>query len=284
MTHLVAVAANDLPEGASGQIVYWSLSGATNVGKLQAAFEVHGLDTALLPPAPSPGVALRRAVIELRERGVLVRPLRLPADEEGGEGYVLVHESFNERGRPTHARGMEVKLVNGELQFSSDADDAEELHVRQAWARHLTNYAHADVSSALVRWVYNLDGQALRATGGFYFIPREMVSRWAAFVAAVRAVSSHRLYAIPALQTDEAVEAVLDALREEAAAELEKFQDELDGGEMSARRAKGRMTKVFAMRDKVKRYESLLGRSMTDLHGLIDDVDLQLAVCMLQAD
>src|SRR5581483_2410390 len=109
-------------------------------------------------------------------------------------------------------------------------------------------------------------------TGGVYFIPQQCVEKYRQMVNAIGAAADHSLFEVPALKSDEAVEAILDAVLREADSECTNMETELDAGALKKRALRARVGKCEALREKVETYEKLLGKSMPKVQERIENL------------
>ena len=279
---IVAVAGQQIDE--AGAIVLWRLSGAVDSDALSKAWAAAGLHENMLPVPPSPKTALLRAMNEQREARRLVRPL------EGREGYAIVDE---------HARGADldwqvtcrasldaVGRIKVEADNDSPATQALADEVRRAYDRHLLReLSTTDVSGWLAgRLMRIADGVSLRDGGAVYFIPKHALDGWRQMIGAIRQVSAHAFFHIPALRTDEATEAILDAIASEAQAEADSFQAVLVEGKVGGRALRSKAAQCEATERKVTRYEELLGKALPELQSRLEALRANLAVAAIKAD
>jgi hypothetical protein len=107
---------------------------------------------------------------------------------------------------------------------------------------------------------------SLRPRGGFYFVPRDRVERWQRVVRCVRAVSQHKIYQIPAVQSEEAVEAILEAFRREVTTAMGELEEYLQG-DVSTRGLNAWERDLGKLQEKTAHYARLLGVALPDLEG-----------------
>lgn len=277
----------------AGVIVYWRLAGVVDYEALEAAWATAGLDQGLLPAPIARTTALKRTMASFKEASVLVRPLK--GDEEG---FVLVHESYDAEGRPQYRNGRTVTfwedpdtgalepLVHALPDEDPEGAEVTELQrqVDATFARHLNHLTQQDISGWLVDLVRGVHSVRLRDTGGIYFVPRDRADAWRAYVAALRAASRHRLFEIPAMQSDEAVASILDALTREAREAAEDLEDELDAKDLSAKALRGREAKARETETKIATYEALLGVKLEALRAEYDALQARVAAAILAAE
>lgn len=256
-----------VPDGSvTGAIVWWELSGGIDLEDFREKLAAVGFTEEWLPKAPSIEVAALRALQgRVKTKRQLVRPLR----RRGAWDFVEESVTTSEDGDPT--LDYEALL---RLEVASDASVtitpftqvggvlAEELS--NAMAFFTRTLVAADVSEWLLMVARRLDAVSLRERGGFYFIPNTSMDLWASVKDCLRVVSDNQLREMPAMRTEEAVEAVLSGLRAEAAAKMAAFETYL-AGETSTRGLNALERDLAAVGAKVARYTSALGVSLADL-------------------
>ena len=238
----------------AGSLVWWELSGLVDAAALRVVWAAAGLEDEMVPEDPAPRTALRRAVETLAEQRKLVRPLA------GREGYSLVEESAE--GETLSYKQSVVATVDalGQLKVEP-AKGALADGIKASYQRHLDNLVPSDISGLLVRFSESLDAVALRARGGFYFLPPASVEKFRVAAQVIRSVGAHVCYEIPALRTESAVQAILAAVEREAAAEIEEFEAVLTNTEAGPRALKTKARQCDQVANKVAGYETLLAPS-----------------------
>lgn len=205
----------------AGAIVHFRCM-ATDSAPLEQRVKEGGLDAGKLPDLPSAEVALHRAVDEQKAKRRLVRPV------EGG-GWAIVDEHLDDAGKP---KAYSLQIVvrrdpdNGLLFEPSEHPLCGEISA--SYVRHRAAYAATDISMWLVRLCERHDGVSPRDRGGFYFIPKQRLDAFRTWAAAVHAASGSRVFFIPAMKSDEAIEAILDAITREAEGEAESMEQALN--------------------------------------------------------
>lgn len=273
------IVALDVTNGA-GALVYWRLDGNLDPAELALPWARAGLDEKFLPATPAPSTALSRAMRELSARRSMVRPL----DQRGA--HALVHERA-EGDELTYSVALRSHLDPAGRPVFDPADHPLAGRLRVDYEYQLTVCSSEDVASWLVRLARRLDGLALRDTGGFYYLPPDRIEEWAKATRALRAVSSHQTFMIPAMRSVDAVSAILDALENEAQAEAETMESELlagiNGKSLGERALTGRVARCESMERKVSRYEGLLGTKLDALRGRLESLRANLAAAALAA-
>lgn len=268
---IVAVSGEALP--TAGSVVWWRLSGPLNVEELGAAWERAGLDEALLPNGLTDDAALRKAVDGRKSSTRRVE--RLP----NRSGWAIV-EVGGEGDDPTFEVSCRVKLLaDGALDISNPDFDS----LAEDFRRHREELPSGEVGSWLVRMAQKMNAVHLRPEGGIYFVPRASLDQWRAMAAVLQEVSKHTLYQIPAMRSDEAVRAVLDALTLEAGKAITDMEDDLLQGSVGARGLSNRADHCDRVKEKLSAYDSLLGDGLDVLRGELDKLKARLAAAALLA-
>lgn len=288
------MAISDVSRDAAGAIVLWRLSGETNFDALRATFVAQGMDEKLLPALPSPEVALRRAMEAQVDKRVLRRAL--PGK---GNGYALVTEQADESDTSAPLQykvTLQVRLVKSDghpdgvyldmAHSGASTQVSDEIHAAfRANMRRLEAY---DTAEWLCRMVKHVQAVPLRDTGGVYFVPRQTLPVWRKVVASLRAASATFIAEIPALQSSEAVDAILDSLRREAdqfsgslEAELAEAAQRPDG--MGSRAIKTRLGRCEDAAEKLGVYERLLGVKLDEVRVRVEQLQANLAAAALIA-
>lgn len=292
------VAVADATGDFVGSIVWWRLSGGLDLEQLYECWERAGLPKRWLPEEPSCEKAFRRACRAQKENRRLVRPL------EGGKGFAIVHE---------HAKGEDLSH-NVQLRFTLDvvkrvratgpdgalmpigANKTVDA-VRDAYRYYQDNLIQQDVSSWFCTLMDKLGAVALRDTGGIYFVPEHSKKQWEKMVECIkgpkeRPTSAHAMMDVPAIRTDQAIEAALDAIGHEsqqACAKLEKVLDahlagESDDDTLGAKALGTRVKRAEGIEAKLSQYEELLGAKLPELHERLEALRANLVLAQMQAE
>lgn len=264
----------------AGAIVMWTLRGATDLAALTTAWLAAGLDAGDLPEAPTPAVALRRAVNEAREKHRFVRSMG-----KGG-GFAIVKEDED---LDAFKIEMKVRLDPvGRLVIDGGSSDLRS-EVREAFERGGAELLTEDASAWLARLVPSLDGVPMRDGGGVYFVPFAGLARLNTIVDALRAATNHRVYRVPAINEDDdqsrsdVVQVILDSIEDEAAAEIRGMQADLDAEKFGARGYEHRIERTDAVEAKVARYEALVGGKLDALRDRLQGLRAALTVAVVKA-
>jgi len=285
-----------VPQGVpdAGAVVWWHLSGHVDAEAFKAAWLAQGLDEALLPDLPSAAAALRRAVYALKGPSTLVRSL-----DKSTSRWAIVEENRLVNSATVALGGAPQPLeYEVECVISRNEDDSltfepattfNDTHplvmqVRGAYEDARGRFDHADIGGWLARVVRKIDAVPLRETGGVYFVPRAYIEILNKMRAALRASSSCNVQTVPAMKNDDAVEAILDAVRREAQEEAQSIEDAVMAGTFGKRGLEARAASAAAAADKVRRYEALLGSNLDDLRKRLDDLQASAAMAALACD
>jgi len=260
----------------AGVIVWWRLVGGMDIGRLRTAWANNNLDEEWLPNDPTPTVAMQRAVAEQRGAHRLTRRLKTGTwlvvnEHESIDGDDLVYEtdikvSINEVGR----LGIEP----------DDHEQAETLRAR--FTHYLSNIIQADVSAWLVEMMPKCSAVGLRDTGGIYFVPRFAVPMWDRMLKALREASPHVISCVPAMRSGEAMDALTEAITQEAKRAADVLERELTDASLGKRALEHRVETMDDIKAKVEAYEDLMGRKLETLHAGIDDLRAQLTTAILK--
>jgi len=184
---------------------------------------------------------------------------------------------------------VKVDMV-GKITFDPDGHDAGNLvlaakqeEIRASYTKHVSALSAGDISSWLVDLAYRVKAVSLRDTGGIYFVPSPALVQWHTIMGVIRAVSGHQMFEVPALKSDEAVDAILDAVTTEAKEEIAKLEAALASDTMGARGLSNRSDRAKTMLDKLKSYEALLGKGAANINERLEELQVELATAALAA-
>lgn len=264
----------------AGVVTYFRFSGEVTEIELSDAADDHDLDEKLLPDLPSESTAMTRACYELKSKHVLVR-----AHEDGG--YCVINENVDGEDIDFDIE-CRVKLDDKTL-IIEPADHANADQIKASFRAHQNKYSTTDISKWLVKQLRRLDAVVLRDQGGVYFVPRTSVEEFEKIANVIRDCSKHRIFELPALQADETVEAVLDALTSEAESAAEQMETELlaDAKETADKKALGkralgtRLDRLDGLKKKLAKYEQLLGVNLDKVEERLERVRANVALAKI---
>jgi hypothetical protein len=276
---LVAVH-GDAPDTA-GAIVWWRLSGTIRRDELGDAWGQAGLtgpDDLSLPDYTTPKQALQRALPVVEDKRHFLRSL----PQHGG--WAVVEEHLDSTTTLAHQVVATVSVKDDRLVIDPP-DYRDAGRIEEEFLACLERLETTDVSGWLAGTLMPAaKAVTLRDTGGIYFIPREYVDLYKRYTDVLAAVGAHRFFLVPALRSDEAVEAILDALCREAEQAALQVETELDNERLGKRALLTRMDAAEAMLAKVRTYESLLGRGLDQLVQRIEGLKAGITVAMLSKE
>ena len=250
----------------AGAITWWELGGNSIMEDLEDALDAEGLtDDWIKPSAPSLTVALSRAASSaLSSKRHLLRPL-----SKRGHWEIVYEMVFR---TPTGTETLRYRtIVQGHVAKENgvetpririvDVDAGPDL--KTAILSKLPLYQSTLCVSDISSWLLGIASSSLVSTvslrqrGGFYFIPKDQLDFWNRVSRALQAASAHRVYGIPAMQTEEAVEAILSSLQREADTAMAEIEDYL-AADVSTRGLNSSIRKLSEVKAKVVRYSGLL--------------------------
>lgn len=282
------------PDAAAtaGAISYWRLGSTIDLPVLRAAWERAGLDTNLLPEEPSDKVGLSRALRDLESATRKAIKIR-GGDFADGWGLVDIRtEDGNVRTvqvlRARKLVGSAVVDVAVETDYLYTEDFSAQINA--GFRRACSQLAAPDVSIWLRNLAEGIDATSLRDKGGIYFIPRDAVGFWEKVTTVLAEVSRAecKVFRIPALQTAEAVEAILDSIEVEARDTIDAFEADLvaaaepDG--LGARALRTRQAQAEKLAGKLGKYEGLLGIKLDAIREKLETVSAGLTAARFAAE
>ena len=272
VNNIIAVEGNTDQAGA---VVYWSLSGEIEFEQFRALWDAANLAEELLPETPSPETALRRAMKEQQKPRRLVRPLK--------KGWaIMAEDAANEELEYTQLLRASINKI-GHLVVENVVEG--EKGIADAIAATFTTQqdtlSQSDISSWLARMVRKCQAVALRERGGIYFIPFSALGHWRAMTEVLSDASGHTCFEIPALKTEQAIDAILASLVREAQDAVSEMETELMEGDMQKRALRTREDRCSAMMAKLGSYETLLGRNMDAMSKKVEDLKISIGAAML---
>ena len=280
---VVAVAApTEADKAACGRIVMWSMQGDITVDSLTKALEATG-SKAIAPEAPSALVALHRAV------DAVAKALgRLEVHHVGRGEWAIV-------GKPEEKDGVQRQLVypidctaklirpegGGEeyLEITGRGED----QIRAAYEVAKGVLAPSDIGTWLTEKAAKLGAIALRDRGGVYFLPQPQVWKWDLIARALKICSKHSVHAIPAMRSQDAVEAIMSALTADTQSACDKIAADIGDGTLGSKALANRQKVAAELLDRVTQYESLLGGKLDELRAAIADTQSAVATAALAA-
>jgi len=276
----------DATEG-TGAVVFWSFHGATPYVPLVMAWEDQNLPERALMTPSSPAAALRAADMETRKhlpRGYFVRSVdkltfvivrEVIGDDDDSATFSEEYEpaakvsvTLRDDGPPT----LNIRWPKGTnkqdnpLRDYADriisryrtAVDEVSLHSMDIWIRKMME--------SLVHVV------ALGERGKPFYVPPSRMETWTRVKAAIlEANPKHTFRQIPAMNSRDCIEAVLDACTREVDSVCNAIYDELDADSIGERALKTRVAVLDELVAKMASFESILGPLVSTLNDSIEE-------------
>lgn len=290
MTDTGFVTVSDVNLTTAGAAIWWKLRDKTTRDKLEQALQNSGISEErwYLPEEPSAERCLRRALKELKEYRRLIRPLK------GKKGWAIVHEDATEDDME-HATIVVARIdSDGCVRWKPTDRAYDQLSVSQLnrmedevlasyqTQRNILN--HGDMSQWLLRQVHNMNAVTLRDGGGVYFVPPSHVPHWQSIGEVLKAIGASRAYSLQAVKALDAMEAVFDALQDEAIDMVDKIREKLEEERYGVRALQNRVVLCEDFVDKVARYEKFLGTSMGRIHEQVEELKTDLGAAIMAAE
>jgi len=270
------VAVNDAETGTAGAIVWWRLCGRTEHDKLSAAWALAGHSVDLLPQKATPAAAIKDAVKSASSDRLLARPLGSHA------GYAMVHE-IPDGDDLEYTTALTVKILVGEPVFEPQGTQLAD-QIDAAFRKEIRQMRQWVVGGWLAKLATTCNAVSLRPTGGIYFIPQADVARFRAWAETFMDIGDSIVYEVPALESKNAVAAILDAVEREARDELTSIDDEITEDELGKRALRSRERRCVALRTKLEAYSDLLGPALDGITAKLESTKASVVEAMLLAE
>jgi hypothetical protein len=263
----------------SGGMTYWTMRGDVNPEALRTAWLANDLPEQMLVETPSPQVALTRALRELEGEDLKI-------DSMNSDESVLMLKGKDERGLPKWtaiATWRLNKVGRPEQTFAADADCMMlDASVQSFFDIELSRISTTDVANWLKRIaVFALHGVVMRESGGVYFIPPASLPTWERIKSAVETATQHKVYCVPMLRADGAVEAIMSAVIAETEQELTALRAALEA-HSDGTKPKGHVGldslahKAAEKKSKLAAYTQFLGVTMPQLDEQLEEMKASL--------
>jgi hypothetical protein len=276
--------------GKDGMFVWWE-PGQVLVSELTAALNVAKCPH-LLPKSSTIPAALKEtlagfiesAKIKVRGNPVDINPLR-----EDIRGFEAVRQ---DRGDTENFHDFVISVVLDEatstvkvakhnpqhLPTLDLVKDQVEERMTKVFHDRLDWYPTSMVSGCIARVISHLGGTLCRKTGGVYFLPESVASQFLPFADALDSTSgglSICVTTFPLRAGERSYELVLKSIRKEISDALVEIEEGLRELGKNKQRSNGQATRLAtldALKEKVTKYEDLLGVTMKDMHEAVGKV------------
>lgn len=269
---------------SAGAIIWWRMSGGLPLAHLTTHWLKTELDEDLLPSPPTPAEALRRACMDIQEKRLLMRALGR------GKGYAIVKEIPNEEKESLDHVVVGIVEIDGDadlvFRHPEDGEFPEGLEemFRARYIVHQQELSTQDISNWVI-WLLThiLKAVGLRQRGGIYFVGESSVQTWLKYAETIEWASNHRFFSVPAMHSESAVEAILDAVEQEAQKLALAIQKGIEDGK-GKRALRGMEDALTKMELKLEHYEEMLGKKSELFPDLKTEVQAGITKAIMALD
>ena len=274
----------------SGNLVGWTLSNNTDRTKIEEAWIAAGYGR-FVPTANSEKSALHAALKRVwGGPRCLVRPV-------SGSTYAVVAEKAGDDSLE-HDVSFIAKVPDSDSVMIRFYDEHKSrvippraAEVQAAFMAELDKLPSPRMARSLVSVLDSMHAipfKAGRGNGGVYYLPQEHYAKWTELMDAVIAAdpggtNSHHEMAIA--MNAKTCSTVLESVTATLLKETEDMATDIAGdgsnGELGKRALKSKQSRADHLRQRVKRYESLLNTNLSALSARIEDVDSAAAMATL---
>jgi len=238
-----------------------------------------------LPEPPTDQVALHRALKQFEG------PRQYVSHAEGLTYSVISETVVDSTTAAGRRKVAPVTLFTASMDATGAVSiDPPEMHdelvdvVEAGFVRAKGELEPADLSAWFISRAKKSQAISLRDTGGIYFVPAQGHADWTRFGEVIKSVSSHRIFEIPAVKNDKAVEAILDALKSEAQQQIEQIEEALDEDKLGVRALRSRAERCLDMEKKLTSYERLLDVSAEDIRESLEALQARIVSASIVAE
>ena len=266
-------------DAGAGAVTWWRLTGV-NLDQLKEGLKAIGIADRLMPTAIEAKTALYRALEYDVTRG---RKLKVIPFEDA-DGFIVEGTRARD-GHVEHWTVLKVLLKDNDQLHCWDCDARLIPDVEAAFARQRAKLDGYDVGMWLTnRMLPHLNAVTLRDRGGIYYVPPTTINLWQMIAGVIADVGGGKVFEMPAMECDKAVDAILDAVSREAEDAIEKMEKALVEEDLGAQALKNRVAKLDKVLSKVSSYEEMLGSSLMELHQRCEMLSAQMAAAIMSAE
>lgn len=280
------VVVRDAPAGTCGIVVWWTLSGNLSWNDLKWNIDSVG-STIAVPSLPSEEVVALRAVnsiLDPAQRVVVARKRRI------WEVETSVTKSVDGRDSVQHIKDLRIEVDDeGNVKIDpADTSDPFKEDMATSAREKVKEFRDLLTPNDISAWLTCTVSRAchavtLRSTGGFYFIPKHMVDTWRQVVEALESCSQHRVQALPAMTSEEAVNTLLGVIAAESRAAFDDFDAYL-AGKTSTKGLNAVERDRDALLAKVEAYQDLLGGALPWIQERLELLNGAIAAARIGQD
>lgn len=273
---------------AAGAIVYWSPAEHSDGPLLDSGLTAAGF--AAFTPEPRPPEAVLRDALEhvVSTPTLLVRPL-----EKGAKGFCIVEEKRGPQNEYEVLLTAQLYSDNSGARLHGVSSTGYQLIlqneplIQDAYTKFKTAFRPAQVSAVLVKILTSLAGVRLRPQGAIYWLPQGTLDLWGKVTQAVEAAAfpgeCTRTYMVRTLMDEATVRAVHDAIVDEARTQATEIDEDVASGQLGVRALNTRIQIAQNLRQKIRLYETILGKSLSELSQSVAKVETAASLAVLQA-
>lgn len=292
-----------VPADIAGAMVSWTLNpGGVSFDDLTVDLAEAGFDESYIPDDPTPSQALLNMLNRMFKKATtLIRSVRHPRGvqgqvqatyavvpkDEGEEDKVIFREEFKvaavlvQKGEPGNT------YIDSDLWFADEVPQDKIDTMLAEYPTYLRTMYSLEQSQWLTRLCKSvLKGIVMEGGSGHYFIEPTMVPTWRRLTHTLRKMGIF-LHEIPAMKSQQAVEAVLSSLRAMLAKSMEDLEADLQKyaqkrGDPNARKVQKRVLEERQARmDKdlnlIERYEKLFSVRLEDMRANLEKMQMGYA-------
>lgn len=297
MGRIILVDQSEIPAHMAGGAVSWDLAPkGVPYEALCASLEPlkeHGVS---LPVAASAAAVLLRVMQALyQDRKCLVKPIPDPSktnqptyavlprrDDLGRLAFVaewsatvsaIMDQVTDEGGKVTE------QLLGYNISLSSEAPESEQALIEDRFNDEILRLGTAEQSAwltALVKGPFR--GVSLPGGAGHFFVGPQEIRVWRA-LKPILAPWGVRLHEVPAMRSEQVMEAVIEGLKEHIAKEQEELEKDLvafcsakeeKGRRVQQRSVQNRQARVATALERIERYEKLFETKLDELRASME--------------
>ena len=260
----------------AGSAVFWTLGEETRFADFANALKAAGFG-GFTPERQSDYAALRNT-LERRFPGCEIFPVK----HEAFDTFEVVTVRRGEAtGRNTYDHKLTAWCRAGNV-VTDTHDAATDASLTEEFRRERERIPYHNVSRALVKIVYHLNGTTLRPSGGIYWIPNASWERWEMIANALEhSGPRNQCFGLRTLLDEHSAAALRQALTDEIEREAAEIDERLHDPASSLRTAATQRSKAQALRRKIETYEAAFEMLLPDLKRQIDQATGREAIATL---
>ena len=274
----------------AGLHIYWTHGSRTDATKLKNYLKDLGLER-FAPDKNTPQAALKIALDRVcGAKRRLIRPL--PA---GVRGYAVVNEKKDENGNSLeHSVSFDIVLSDEKLwpvfqdpETGAVINPLEESQILHQFQLELDRCSSHKLGIAVARILDHLHGISLRKTGGVYYLPEAMVSKFDEVAKSIQDSApdgSNVIYGVGLRMDDRLRKSVVHGLCRELENEVGSIerdvmtQDEEGNYKMKKRGLKTKEERCEKLRSRIEVYQKIFQTSLTELSDSLEKAESAVAL------